>query len=162
MFPQGLATNGHGNRNLIKKMGNTLLISILHGLFYVVYSMRARLWYIRMYCDTFFRAMISVDFGGMLWALKILCLVMEFYGYSRQEPVERRTGVWSWGIQAKCIAGMTRVTKFVTKIWDQSMVLLGFWNFFKELWRARCVERIKHAFVLYLDAHILRWPTTQI
>ena len=35
--------------------------------------MRARLWYIRMYCDTLFWAMIFVDFCGMLWALKILC-----------------------------------------------------------------------------------------
>ena len=70
---RGLQTNGHGNRNLMKKMGNTLLISILRGLFSVVYSMRARLWYIRMYCDTLFWAMIFVDFCGMLWALKILC-----------------------------------------------------------------------------------------
>ena len=54
-------------------MGNTLLISILRGLFYVVYSMRARLWYIRVYCDTLFWAMIFGDFWGMLWALKILC-----------------------------------------------------------------------------------------
>ena len=35
--------------------------------------MRARLWYIRMCCDTLFWAMIFVDFCGMLWALKILC-----------------------------------------------------------------------------------------
>ena len=72
--PQGLANQWHGNRNLTKKkMGNTLLISILRGLFLVVYSVRARLWYIRMYCDTLFWARIFVDFCGMLWALKILC-----------------------------------------------------------------------------------------
>ena len=32
-FLRGLQTNVHGNRNLMKKMGNTLLISILRGLF---------------------------------------------------------------------------------------------------------------------------------
>ena len=32
-FLKGLQTNGHGNRNLMKKMSNTLLISILRGLF---------------------------------------------------------------------------------------------------------------------------------
>ena len=67
-------------------------------------------------------------------------------------------GVWSWGIQAKCIAGMTSVTEFVTRIWTRG---LGFWNFFKELWRARCVEKIKNASIWYLDAHMSRWPTTQ-
>ena len=35
--------------------------------------MRAGLWYIRMYYDTLFWAMIFVDLWGMLWALKILC-----------------------------------------------------------------------------------------
>ena len=64
----------------MKKMGNTLLISILRGLFYVVYSMRARLWYIRMYCDTLFWAMIFWIFGECSLALKILCLV---YGILR-------------------------------------------------------------------------------
>ena len=44
MFPQGLANQWAWKQKLNeKKMGNTLIISILHGLFLVVYSMRARL-----------------------------------------------------------------------------------------------------------------------
>ena len=77
--------------------------------------------------DALFWAMIFVDLCGMFWALKILCFSLwNSLVTPGREPVERRTGVWSWGIQAKCIAEMTRVTRFVTRIWDQSMVLLGF------------------------------------
>ena len=58
-----------------------------------------------MYCDTLFWAMIFVDFCGMLWALKILCFSL------RNSPVTPGRNL------------LSRVTKFVTRIWDQSMVL---------------------------------------
>ena len=143
-------------------MGNTLLISILRVLFYVVYSMRARLWYIRMFCDTLFWAMIFVDFCGMLWALKILCfslwnspvtpgrnLLSKELECGHEES--RRNVLLEWPGSLSLWPG------YGTRVWS----FLGFWNFFKELWRARCVEKIKNASVWYLDAYMSRWPTTQ-
>ena len=124
--------------------------------------MCARLWYIRMYCDTLFWAMIFVDFCGMLWALKILCFSL---WNSPVTPVRnllskklecgheesRRNVLLKWPGSLSLWPG------YGTRVWS----FLGFWNFFKELWRARCVEKIKNASVWYLDAHMSRWPTTQ-
>ena len=57
---------------------------------------------------------------------------------------------------------MTRVIKFVTRIWDQSMVFYGF-EILQGIAEGPIVfGRMKDASVLYFDARMSTLPTTQI
>ena len=115
-----------------------------------------------IHSDVLWYFVLGHDFCGMLWALKILCfslwnspvtpgrnLLSKELECGHEES--RRNVLLEWPGSQSLWPG------YGTRVWS----FFGFWNFFKELWWARCVEKIKNASVWYLDAHMSRWPTTQ-